>query len=163
MSCWEVSELGGEVTIPGHSPCLLFTATADHLHQMASTGRSAIASKHSSLRTAQAAFWSSYELMGWEGNGENRDEQLESNNFLRGSVATGTARLITDLLPSICFPPTSWCGPASLPWLCSLLHFRRLCFSNPYASSWAWKGLSNSTDPASAFENYPHPLVCCSA
>lgn len=97
--------------------------------------------------------------MGWEGNGGNRDEQLESNNFLRGLAATGTTRQITDFLPSICFPPTSRCGLASLLWLCSLLHFQRLCFSNPYASLWVQKGLSNSTGPASVFENCP-PSPC---
>lgn len=26
-------------------------------------------------------------------------------------------------MPSICFPPSSWCCPASLLWLCSLLYF----------------------------------------
>lgn len=71
--------------------------------------------------------------MSWEGNGRNEDEQLENNNFLRGLDATWTAHMITDLLPSICSLPTSWCGPASLLWLCSLLHLLSLCFSNSCA------------------------------
>lgn len=97
--------------------------------------------------------------MGWKQNGGNRDEQLESNNFLRRFAATETARLIPDLLPSICFPRTSWCGPAYLLWHCSLLHFQTSCLSNTYASFWVQKELSSSTGTASMFENCP-PSPC---
>lgn len=59
MSCWDVTELGGELAIHGPLSCLLLTATAHYLCQMARIGSSAITSKPSSLRTAWVAFWSS--------------------------------------------------------------------------------------------------------